>query len=482
MASSIKEQRRRLDDLPDELLVRIISRLLSSHHLHCCALVSKRWKDLARRVTHFCLDSSSPAAEEGLVRWFHPDQGSNLHFLEIKRFPRVRKNVCSTRWLGVVGKTVHSLSIWGTARLKFEDFWSSVSACQELRCLHIYADVGTTMTPPPLLNLLFCDIRRTSFTVSAMQQLLNQCTSLVYLWLGTLVTDPPGTSPLSSHSLDCLEIDDCGGGGGGDGGGGANVVLAIDMPKLRWLFISSVSMPCVELRPSTWNVEWVWLHGRVRYSGLSHSSNKLRSITLGNSFRNSANVMERVLPLLPILGGVKDLSVLVGDHDFQPRSFNLAALLELFQGLEVVRIARSSIKALSLDEWSNRKAPLVVHIETAYRSEIGGSWEADDVEFVWELLSSSDCVRLLDLTGFVYSNEPPDFQPQVPAAFEELSQAFPGRVKLHPLLFDLHPKCGMLTRAFATRVKAEPPYTAIQHWCKRMHSMETPAIESCAWQ
>ncbi|XP_024520827.1 uncharacterized protein LOC112342762 [Selaginella moellendorffii] len=366
-----------------------------------------------------------------------PDQGSNLRYLEIKHFPRLRKN-----HLGVPGAALPP---------------------QLCRCWHHH-------------DSIFCEIRKTNFTVSAVQQLLDQCNSLVYLWLGTLVMDAPGTNPLSSHSLDCLEIDDC------SGGGTANVVLAIEMPKLRWLFITSVSMPCVELRPSTCNVEWLRMHGRVRYRGLCHSSNKLRSITLGNSFQNPANVMERVLPLLQILGGVKDLSVLVGDHDFQPRSFNLAALLELFQGLEVVRIARSSIKALSLDEWSNRKAPLVVHIETAYRSEIGGSWEADDVEFVWELLSSSDCVRLLDLTGFVYSNEPPDFQPQVPAAFEELSQAFPGRVKLHPLLFDLHPKCGMLTRAFATRVKAEPPYTAIQHWCKRMHSMETPAIESCAWQ
>ncbi|XP_024520826.1 uncharacterized protein LOC112342761 [Selaginella moellendorffii] len=473
MASSIKEQWRRLDDLPDELLVRIISRLLSSRHLHCCSLVSKRWKDLARCVTHFCLDSSNSSAEEGLIRWFHPDHGNNLRYLDITRFPCYRKNVSSTRWLQVLGKTLHSLRMRGLPNQKFEDFWSSLSECHELRCLHIYANVGTALPPTMALrNLLYCVIFVTVLDVSAVQQLLEECPSLIFFCLGSMaVPEESHVELLKSSSLDCLEIRSrCGGA----------ATIAIDMPKLRWLTVSSG--PCVELRPSTCNIEWVQLHGRVRHQGLCHSLNKLKSITLSNSFRSPANVLERVLPLVPSLGGVKELSLLVGDHDFQPRSFKLAVFLELFHGLEVLRIARTSIKALSLDEWSSRQSPLMVFIEAAFRSESGGIWESDDIDFLWELMRSSECVRLLDLRGFVYRYEPPDFRPQVPAAFEVLSQAFPGRIKVHPLLFDVPAQCRMLWRTQEARFKSEPPYTAIQHWCKHMHSMETFAFEGCAWQ
>ncbi|XP_024517563.1 uncharacterized protein LOC112341534 [Selaginella moellendorffii] len=449
-----------------------MSWLLASRHLHCCALVSKRWKDLARRVTHFCLDLLCPATEEKFIHWFHPDHGSNLHFLEIKRLLCDADNISSTHWLQVIGRTLHSLAIHGIPKQTFEGFWSSISACQQLRCLHIHASISTklpTSAPPLLPNLLYCTVARCR--ASGVSRLLEHCPSLVFLRVRTVVATRPRTYLLKSHSLDCLQISTCG------GSAAAIFSLAIDMPKLRWLLVSAV--PCVELQSATCNVEWVLLDGGVRHRGLCHSSRKLKSLTISPSFRSPENVMQRLAPFPSRVEGIKELSLsllVTSANEFHPRCINLAVFLERFQGLEVLRVAHRTIKVLGLEYWRWRHTPLVVHIESIYASS-GVTWESDEIDFLWKLMRTNDCVTMLELEGFVFKGEPAGFRPQLPAAFGELLQAFPGRVKLHPVRFGLAKKCDMLWRSWETRVRSEAPYKITEHWCKEMHLHDTP----CAW-
>ncbi|XP_024537216.1 uncharacterized protein LOC112348607 [Selaginella moellendorffii] len=449
-----------MGDLPDDVLIRILSLLASSRQLYWCSLVSKRWARLARLVSHFRLESSGEHEQQGLLSWFGSSSSSNLRSLSLTGFSKQPRSCLD--WLPVIGKTLHSLTI----SVSVDGFWSSILACQQLRCLHINDGVElggplTTKAAAPILPaLVYCFIR-TRLDVATTTQLLELCPSLVYFRLTQLLVESAGTHLLKSHSLDCLVIR----ASRVRGRSVTKFSLALDMPKLRWMFVNAV--PRVELSPSTCNVEWVQLHGQVRIiQGLVMS--KLNRLTVTNTFRGNAHVeliLEPFVLRTSSISGIKQLDLFMDSADFEPRSVNLAQLLEPFHGLEALYIARLTIKSLSLAGWSSRHAPLRVHIDTSYSNKRVPCWDSDEIEFVQELVVSSSCVTQLEVTGIVCIEEPPEFRPQVPPAIVELGTAFPGRVKVHPIRFGMPPHCGVVWRCMKPKLDSEAPYTAIHHRC-----------------
>ncbi|XP_024536779.1 uncharacterized protein LOC112348464 [Selaginella moellendorffii] len=437
------------DDLPDDVLARILSLIVSSRHLYWCSLVSKRWARLAKLVTHFSLEDE----QYGFLSWFD-SSASNLRSLSVHSAPR-----SSLGWLPAIGKTLHSLTI----SVDVDGFWSSIVACQQLRCLHIINDVKlggaittTTAAAPMLPSLIYC-VMLTGLDVGTMQQLLALCPSLVYIQLMLLLVESPGTYLLKSHSLDCLAL---------RGKSVANFSLALDMPKLRWMFVSAV--PRLELRlellPSTCNVEWIKPHTGVRIiQGLRMS--KLNKLTFTNTCQSAADVtqiLKRFVCQPSAVSGITRLDLFVKSSIFDPGSLNLAQLLEPFPALEVFTLSHSSIKCLSLDKWSSREAPLCVRIEVA--CGIAG-WARDEISFVRELVESSSCVTRLDVSGVVYATKkPPKFRTQIPRAIVKLGEEFSGRVKVHPIRF-VPRRCDVIWRCMKAKFDSEAPYTAIHHRC-----------------
>ncbi|XP_024533882.1 uncharacterized protein LOC112347379 [Selaginella moellendorffii] len=453
-----------MDGLPDELLVRILSLLFSSRHLYSCSLVSKRWAHLVRLVTHFSLESTSAAAEEqGLVRWFgSSNTGTNLRSLSFSAAPSP-KRCCSLGWLEGIGKNLHSLSIGSYTRF-VDGFWSSIAACQKLRCLHIDAmldPLPAEAAPPILPNLRLCFLEG-GVDVFTLQQLLAHWKSLVHLKLNNVVVKSPGTYLLESQSLDSLFLRT-------RKSVHVNFSIALDMPKLRCMFCNAV--PRVELLPSTCNVEWIKLHGDVRdIQGLRLS--KLKMLTIGSTFASSAHLTQRLEPIVSrksSLGGIRELHLLLSPAVLpHPRSVNLAALLEPFHGLEVLEVARRAIKLLSLEEWSDRHAPLRVRIFSPYSTEVDveSAWNSDEVEFVWGLMGSSSCVTLLEIQSLAGCRVPEERRPRIPGAIQEVADAFPGRVKLHPFRYQVPRMCGQLWHLIKAGVYSEALHTESDHPCK----------------
>ncbi|XP_024536218.1 uncharacterized protein LOC112348266 [Selaginella moellendorffii] len=305
-----------------------MSLLAWSRDLNPSSLVSKRFAHLARLVTHYCLESRSHDVEQGLIRWFGHN---NLRQLSI-RF----QQDC-TRWLHQIGKGLHSVTIYGGPQQKFEGLWFNISACQELRCLHVYvtqlgSTLGNAALPSPLLpNLLFLTFH-IPVNVSVLQQLLELCPSLLAARMNTIVVSSPGTYVLKSRSLDSCQSEHC------EGGGVDNFTLALDTPKLRWMFFFA---PHIELRPTTCNVEWI----RVRESmwniqGLGYT--RLKRIIFLNPFSSPAQVMDKAA--LCRTSSLKKFYFCIFDDGIPPCSIDLVALLEPFQGLEEFIVSFISIK------------------------------------------------------------------------------------------------------------------------------------------
>ncbi|XP_024527896.1 uncharacterized protein LOC112345419 [Selaginella moellendorffii] len=328
LAFGVTMRRQCLDDLPDEVLIRIMSLLAWSRDLNPSSLVSKRWAQLARLVTHYSLESSSRDVEQGLIRWFGHNDLRQLS---------IRFQQSCTRWLHQIGKGLHSVTIYGGPQHKFEDFWSNISACQELRCLHVHvtqlgSTLGNATLPSPLLpNLLFLSFHR-PINVTVLQQLLEICPSLLAVRMGTIVVSSPGTYVLKSRSLDSCQSEFC------EGDGRDNFTLALDTPKLRWMFFV---VPRIQLQPTTCNVEWIRVRESMRHiQGLRYS--RLKKIIFLNPFSSPAQVMDKVALCRTL--SLKKFYFCIFDDGIPPCSIDLVALLEPFQGLEEFIVSFISIK------------------------------------------------------------------------------------------------------------------------------------------
>ncbi|XP_024528489.1 uncharacterized protein LOC112345597 [Selaginella moellendorffii] len=463
-------RRRCCDDVPDELLIRIMSLLPSSRDLHSSSLVSKRWARLARLVTHLCLDSSSPGVEQGLARWF--GHHNSLRQLSIQSFFQHQPYCSSTRWLHQVGKSLHSLSISSTSsQHKFDGFWSNVSACQELRCLHVHgkqlAKLGDATLPSPLLpNLLFLTLR-TKVDVTSLQQLLDLCPSLLVVRMNGLLVRSPGTYVLKSRTLVSCQSE------GYFDGGLDNVTIVLDAPKLRWMFLVA---PRIVLLPATCNIDWIRMTGIMGgIQGLRYS--RLTKLAFINPFYSSAQVMDKVARYFACrkssLRGIKTFCYSVFDDGIPLFSIDLAALLEPFQGLEMFIISFKSIKLLNV---ANCTTPLTVIVEYFCVTHV---WESEgpELEVIRELLRRSSGTTL-ELRGF-YIRE--DVNPEIPPLLQELPKEFPGRVKLPPLQLVPRPTCGILWRSWQTSVAMEDPYTGFSnHWCNLVYGWQSE--RPCAWE